>query len=610
MLPASPAHTNQAVADDPATDDWVLRLRLDGANLVAEGVSWVDCGPISAFVDGILFDRDDLAAIGHQPKTSSDAALIAAAYARTGEALFPRLRGSFVVAIVDRARRCMFVVRDPLGSHPLYRSQAGDSALFASSIQALLKEPGVSRELNRPAIADQLCRRWPQTDETLFSAVRRVPPGCRARLTSTALVVERYWNTPDEFDWLTLAEAQRFDEHLDRAVRRTLSAGPTGVFLSGGFDSVSVAAVATDLAQKNELPLPRGLSLAFPDPLCDERHVQASVAKRLGLSLALVDFDEAAGPRGLLDAALELNRELSAPLFNSWMPAYLTLVKRGRSQGVRTIITGEGGDEWLGVSLYLTADLLRRGEIAGVVRFLRTLRRSFDSSRTRIITQTLWTYGLRPLAGSAISAVAPEAWDRNRLKRRVADDPAWIAPDPAVRAEQRRRAVKHLAAARPKGGFYARDSRLFLEHPLMSWLFEEQFHFGSRLGVRYLHPYWDADLLDHLYRVPPEILNRGDRAKGLVRESVGRRFPGLGFETQRKVTAHTFYASILGTQAPPLLRRFADFSGLGRLGIVEPEGARRFVEGAFTESPRVRAMAWNVVNLESWVRAQGAHQAA
>jgi hypothetical protein len=217
---------------------------------------------------------------------------------------------------------------------------------------------------------------------------------------------------------------------------------------------------------------------------------------------------------------------------------------------------------------------------------------------------TLWTFGFRPLAGAVRSSIDPAGWDKDRAERRVAADPAWIGPDAEVRREQKRRAEARVVEARPKDGFYARELRAFLHDPLMSLFFEEQHDLGRGMGVRFQHPYWDADLVEHMYRTPPEILTRGNRTKGLVRAAVHRRFPGLNFEVQRKVLAFSFFAAVASPEAKQLAPHFWDFSALADLGVVEPGGARSYVEGAFDQSPRTMVQAWRLITLEAWARTQ------
>jgi hypothetical protein len=84
-----------------------------------------------------------------------------------------------------------------------------------------------------------------------------------------------------------------------------------------------------------------------------------------------------------------------------------------------------------------------------------------------------------------------------------------------------------------------------LGHPLVAMELEELFEQSRRLGVRVLQPFWDAALVEFLYRTPPAMLNQTGRSKGLVRDTVARRFPRLGFETQLKVTATRFGRSVI-----------------------------------------------------------------
>ena len=284
--PLSPTLAESLSTTSPYDDDWVLRISIDEpGGVLPGGVQWAERGHLRCFFHGVLFDRELLAnSSDRDESTFSDAALILRAYERRGEGALSRLRGSFVVAIIDRARDLAIVARDPLGSHPLFYVNANRHVLLAAALQPLLDQPGISRALNRAALADHLCLRWPDPQETFFTAVRRVPPGWRAVISRGQLRLNRYWDPAPEdtpIQWLTAEETARFDEVFDRAVDRCLRTGPTGIFLSGGLDSISVAAVATERARQIGQPPPWALSLAFPDPACDERVVQAAIARKL-----------------------------------------------------------------------------------------------------------------------------------------------------------------------------------------------------------------------------------------------------------------------------------------------------------------------------------------
>ena len=608
MSPVPGLATAEPSSSIESSPDWILTADLrDPRGLTLTAGTLAERGALQVFLHGFLFDRDDLASsLGEVAARATDADLVLTAFERHGEGIVARLRGSFAVAIHDRSRATTIVARDPLGAHPLFYCTRGSSVLFATHPKMLLAQPGVSGALNAAALADHVCSRWPDPHETFFEAVRRVPPGWSVILSGGRLRLHRYWDPVPHSDrpieWLTTEEAERFDEKLEHAVRRCVTVGRSGVFLSGGFDSVSIAAMASDVAARAGLDRPRALSLAFPHPECDERDRQIQVARTLGLTQEIIDFRVAAGPRGLLSGGLALNHGLASPLFNCWAPAYLELARRAAAEGVRVVLTGSGGDEWLGVSPFLGADLLRRGDLSGFIRFTKTWARSYDQTPALVLHSALWTFGLRPIGGMLMHRLMRERWDRSRLARGHRADPDWIAPGEELRNELRRRAPAVLAAADPPGGFYARESRAFLDHALMSRDLEEQYEFGLRNGVRYMHPYWDADLATQIYRTPPELLIKGGRTKGLVRETIARRFPGLGFERQRKVSALSFFRELAIAEGPGIVRSLGRFRALAALGVVDADGAQKFVDESFRHQSRSMFVACHLFNLEAWAR--------
>jgi asparagine synthase (glutamine-hydrolysing) len=594
-----------AANDDVADDDWVLSFDLsEPGRELSEFVRWEELGPLRGFFQGVLFDREDLA--GSSQSSCSDAKLVLQAYAREGEAALARLRGSFVVAIVDGARGNAILARDPMGSHPLFYAEAGSCVLFAASPGRLPDWPGVSRELNRAAIADHLCSRWPDPHETFFKAVRRVPPGTRALLGHGRLRFDRYWD-PAPVDrpiqWLTAEQASRFDDVFERAVKRCLNCGRVGIFLSGGLDSISVAAVAADCARASGQSPPLALSLGFPHPECNEQERQVAVARGLGLPQILLGFDEALRYRPLLRQTAELTATAAVPLLNPWEPAFLALARRARLDGVRTILTGEGGDEWLTVTPYYVADLIRRGAVVELAEFLGTLRRSNQVNPLQLVRNIVWRRGLRPLGGMALHRLFPEAHAAGRVKRFLAGDPAWLARDPHLRVEHRLRAAQAMGVSDPSRGFYMRELQKSLDHTLVSWAAEELHEQGRGVGVRFLHPFYDPDLVEMLCRTPPWLLNADGRSKGLVRRTLAKRFPTLGLERQRKVLAASFFEALLLREGPALADLAGDFPALSGLGIVDGPALAAFIrKGLMQRGPRLQQI-WQPINLELWVRA-------
>jgi asparagine synthase (glutamine-hydrolysing) len=508
----------------------------------------------------------------------------------------------FVVFVWDVRIQTLFCARDPMGLIPLFYTRVGGELLFSSSLATLVQHPRVSRTINRAALADHLCHRWSKLDETFWADVNRVPPTHLLRVTDGRLHASRYWDpapphTP--FAWVGEAEVEQFEPLLQQAVRRCLSVSPTAIYLSGGLDSVSVAAVAAERCRSYGVSPPLALSLAFPDADCNEETVQKGVARSLGLPQVLKSFDAAIGDKGLLLAALDMSRTWPAPLLNTYYPAYHALGAEGKERGYQSILTGSGGDEWLSVSPYLAADLLRCGDLTGLYRLWQNLQRSYPLPRFAMLRNLLWNCGVRPILVDTVDTLAPTLM---RWVRSAKAMPTWLAPDPAVQQALIRRAEEYQPLPRGES-FYMREMRRSFDHPLVSWEFEETFESGQRLGVTIQSPFLDADVVAFLCRVPPTLLNRGGVAKGLVRRMVAERFPGLGFERQKKVVATNFFLGRMLKEGAHAWQVFGGVPTLGKLGLVDESAVRLAVETILTRRQAGQAFRiWDLLNLESWVR--------
>lgn len=574
-----------------------------------------------ALVDGRLDDRAALAAwLGDAVAPgASDAELVLSAVRRAGpHVLVSRLRGVFVAVVWDRASGITWAARDPVGIHPLFLAQTPGGTVISPAIDALLGHPKVSREVDAVAIAEHLAHRWAAPDETYLRAIRRVPAGHVLALgPDGARSIERAWDPAPcaNDDWLD--DGGAFDALLDQAVARATCGMPTGIFLSGGFDSVSVAAMAIDQAERHGTPPPLALSLAFPDPSCNEEPVQRHVARQLGIRQTMLPFAESLLGRGLMASAFALSARWPVPLQNPWRPAYLALAAAGRAQGCRVVLTGNGGDDWLTVGPDLMADLLGRADLLGAARYGRAILRSYSRPKLAMVRYLIWRHGLRPLAvwrgRQVLGRVVPGAvrrWRRAELQRST---PPWLAPDPALRRTLDARIEARIDAREtepePSGRYplYLRAGRHYLTHPLTAMDHEEDFVAGRRVGLPlgFAHPYWDADLLAHLARTSPWALLDGGREKGLVRQAVHRRFPGVGFLAHRKVTAAGFFTRVVSQEGPGMLRELGGMRALADLGIAERRSLDAVVADGIASGQLAGAgRAWEIMNVETWLRAR------
>src|SRR5262249_2606093 len=98
--------------------------------------------------------HDELVNQGHTFKTRSDTEVIVHLYEQEGEKCFERLRGMFAIAIWDARRRKLFLARDRVGKKPLFYFHGNSRLAFASEMKAILRVPGVPRDIDPQAVSD------------------------------------------------------------------------------------------------------------------------------------------------------------------------------------------------------------------------------------------------------------------------------------------------------------------------------------------------------------------------------------------------------------------------------------------------------------------------
>jgi asparagine synthase (glutamine-hydrolysing) len=583
-------------------------------------LSVAEAGPCSLAFDGWLYNRDALRA-ALSPHLASgaaatDADLVLCAYERYGSGMLERLQGVFSLCLQDARRETLLAARDPLGVYPLFYAQVAGTWLFSTSVASLLKHPGVSTTPNRTALAAYLLTQGRDTEETFFAGVRRLLPGHLLVVRGGVMRTRRYWDLLPEgatFEIETFEDGEdtleRFAAVMERAVARTLQLGRAGVFLSGGLDSGTVATVATDLCRTQGGPLPHALSVAFADPEANEEATQTALAQRLGLSQTLLGVDRSLGSRDLFTASLELNRNWPYPMMSGFLPVYLTLGERAKAAGCDTILTGDGGDEWLGVHYDLAADHLRTLNLASLLELWRSVRMTSGASRSRVARHLLWQHGLKLLLSEAgappLRRLAPGALRGRRQRRRWRDYPAWLVPDPELRRALEGRFEQADEAASETASFYRREVCDTLEHPLTVYYMEEAFEMAGRIGLPILKPFYDPEVVVFLVRTPPQLRSYGGRYKGLLRGLLHARHPGLGYDRQKKPYATDFFGTRVlegARQAWPQLRRK---SALAELGVVEEKGLDAYVAGVLARGQlsEVKRL-WHTLSAETWTQSR------
>ena len=197
-----------------------------------------------------------------------------ALYRRHGLAFVDQLRGEFAIALFDRERQRLVLVRDRFGVRPLFYHATPRLVAWASEAKALLAHPAVPRRLSRQAAVNQLVQVMvPGT--SAFDGICALQPGHMLVVERTTRGLElshrKYWDLsyptigePDPGADAHVAAVQ--DAVVDALAVRTEADVPIGFYLSGGMDSGALLGLAAALLQDR----PRAFTLGFEDPAYDE----------------------------------------------------------------------------------------------------------------------------------------------------------------------------------------------------------------------------------------------------------------------------------------------------------------------------------------------------
>ena len=230
---------------------------IDLSNSAAQPMSNHD-GSIQVSFNGEIYNHEELRAElestgKYEWKTDhSDTEVIVHGYEEWGIDVVARLRGMFAIAIWDSQQDAMWLIRDRSGIKPLYYSIHDDRIIFASEIKAILEAPGQKREINERGFYDYLSFLSIPAPDTLFEGIKKIPNGCWVKVTRNGDMHEqRYWDVLDhKVDLTGLSEdeiSKRLLDELKQSVQiHKASDVPMGVFLSGGIDSSTNAALFSE----------------------------------------------------------------------------------------------------------------------------------------------------------------------------------------------------------------------------------------------------------------------------------------------------------------------------------------------------------------------------
>jgi asparagine synthase (glutamine-hydrolysing) len=279
--------------------------------------------------------------------THSDTEVALKTFIRSGVDAVHAWNGMFAVALWDRMRRRLTLIRDRMGVKPLYYYWDGKTFLFASEIKAILASGIAGRELSQQAVWDFLTYRYVPGPSTIWKNIYKLPPAHILQVeTGSECRPERYWTSDvvesaGQQEWDETSALQEFEELFKSSVNLRLVASdvPVGVFLSGGLDSSAIAAAAVELGHRKF----HSFSVGYDNSPDSELKYSRIVAEKLGV----LNHEFILRESDFLTLLPEAVGHSDEPLADLTMVPLLGLSRMARNE-VKVVLSGEGSDEVLG----------------------------------------------------------------------------------------------------------------------------------------------------------------------------------------------------------------------------------------------------------------------
>jgi asparagine synthase (glutamine-hydrolysing) len=298
--------------------------------------------------NGELFNyrelRLELSKQGVRFRTDCDTEVVLACLIRYGPGSLRRFRGMFALAVWDNERRELLAARDHVGVKPLYYFCTGSLLLIASEVRPFLQHPEVPRRLDTKRAFEFLAFGHSFGDSTIVDGIMKLEPGHFLRYRGGKLRVERFWDALPVGTG-TLGGQELAAEDLAEVVASSIQASvtsdvPIGLMLSGGIDSTAIAVHVARFCRPDDVTS-YSVGFGLPD---DETSAASRLAAELGfrhrvISLSNKEFESELDP---------WVRGLDYPTANPTALAVSAIARAAQRDGVKVLLSGDGGDELFG----------------------------------------------------------------------------------------------------------------------------------------------------------------------------------------------------------------------------------------------------------------------
>ncbi len=324
---------------------------------------------VSVVYNGEIYNyrelREELA--DYPFRSNCDTEVIIAAYLKWGITCVERFNGMYAIALFDRETNEVYLVRDRIGKKPLYYWYEDENLVFASELKPIMKYPGFTGRIERRVLSRYLFQQYINAPESIYQNVYKLEPGAVLRYAQGQIDTWKYWDVSKVYHaalqnpFKDYGEAKAcLKEALKKSVKaRMIADVPLGSFLSGGYDSSLVTAIAQECSDS---PV-KTFSIGFHEEKYNEAGYARAVADYLGTNHTELYI----GEQDMFDLVESIPAYYDEPFADSSQIATMMVSKLAREQ-VTVALSGDGGDEFFcGYNIYQNVAQAQKLDVLGAL---------------------------------------------------------------------------------------------------------------------------------------------------------------------------------------------------------------------------------------------------
>ncbi len=496
-------------------------------------------------------------------RTECDTEVIIAAYRKWGIEFVDRLNGMFSIALLDREDNSVYFLRDRIGKKPFYYFLGKDGDIvFASELKAIMQYPVFDREINPDILGRYLHKQYIAAPDTVFQDTYKLEAGGIVKINGGTVQKWKYWDVASRYhaaqnELVTDYEQAKCElkDIMKQAVARRLSADvPLGAFLSGGYDSTIVCALAGQLLDK---PI-KTFSIGFHNEKINEAHY----AKKVAQYLQTEHYEWYLGEEDMLRMVKDMPSYFDEPHADSSNIATMLVSELAKEQ-VSVVLSGDGGDELFG-GYNIYTQLQKAQEFVHKGKILQFIKKFPYMDRLKI-------------------------WNRMPLYQRIASDDVAAGHKTQTGISQYLKTINRLLNHKNNRFYYEFESkyaekryditRMLLDQD--TYLPEDILAKVDRASMKYALecrcPILDKDVIAYSYRILPEYKDDYGNQKKILKDIAYEMVPRELLDRPKAGFGIPMGKWLQG----PLKEQLMDWTSrnfLVKQGIFNPDAMIKFVD--------------------------------